>query len=141
MKGILHHSGLAGIVHNLLRAGAAVLFMQHGVQKLFGWFREDRLSVFERMEGISLVQMTVAGVIETFGGLLLALGLFTRPIAALASLMMLWAYLQAHIGQGLVPVINQGELALLFMFVWAFMATHGPGSISLDHKMAAKHES
>lgn len=137
MKGVLHNSALGSLAHNLLRAGFAALWMQHGVQKLFGWFADA--SVFESgMEGFLLYQRVAAGCIETFGGLLLLLGLFTRPVAALGATMMLVAYLQVHLPRGMVPIENAGEMALLYMLAWAFIATHGPGHMSMDHVLAQK---
>jgi len=116
---------------NAFRVAFGLMFMQHGVRKLFGWLTET--------DPYPLVsQMGLAGILETFGGLLLVLGLFTRPVAALLAVQMLWAYLQAHIGNGLVPILNGGELAILFMFAFAYIAAHGGGSISVDAKLASK---
>jgi putative oxidoreductase len=103
--------------------------MQHGVQKLFGWFGG--------MDGsgatVSLVsQLGLAGVLETFGGLLLVLGLLTRPVALVLAGEMLVAFLQVHLPRGGVPLQNGGEVPLLFMLVFLFLFAHGAGPVSLD---------
>ena len=79
-----------------------------------------------------LSQFGVAGVLETFGGLLLLLGLFTRPVAFVLAGEMAVAYFMAHIGRSFFPVLNGGEPAVLFCFIWLFMAAAGPGAFSLD---------
>ena len=78
----------------------------------------------------------LAGVLETFGGLLLVLGLFTRPVALVLALEMLVAYFQFHFPRGGMPIENQGELPLLFMLVWLFLAGNGAGPASLDARRA-----
>jgi putative oxidoreductase len=103
--------------------------MQHGLQKLFG--------MFGGMDGagatVTLVsQMGLAGVLETFGGLLLVLGLLTRPVAFLLAIEMLVAFLQVHLPKGGVPLQNGGELPLLYMLVFLFLVAHGAGPASLD---------
>ena len=115
--------------HALLRIGAGLLYMQHGVQKLFGWLGG--------MDGsgstVTLVsQLGLAGVLETFGGLLLVLGLFTRPVALLLAVEMLVAFLQVHLPRGGAPIQNGGEAPLLFMLVFLFLVGHGAGPASLD---------
>jgi putative oxidoreductase len=122
-------ASLAPWTHALLRIGAGLLFMQHGLQKLFG--------MFGGMDGagatVTLVsQMGVAGVLETFGGLLLVLGLLTRPVAFLLAGEMLVAFLQAHLPRGGVPLENGGEVPLLYMLVFLFFVGHGAGPVSLD---------
>jgi putative oxidoreductase len=120
---------IAPWTHALLRIGAGLLFMEHGLQKLFG--------LFGGMDGsgatVTLVsQMGLAGVLETFGGLLLVLGLLTRPVALLLAGEMLVAFLQAHVPRGGVPLQNGGELPLLYMLVFLFFVGHGAGPASLD---------
>ena len=122
-------ASIAPWTHALLRIGAGLLYMQHGLQKLFG--------MFGGMDGagatVTLVsQMGLAGVLETFGGLLLVLGLLTRPVAVLLAIEMLVAFLQAHLPRGGAPIQNRGELPLLFMLVFLFLAGHGAGPASLD---------
>ena len=118
--------------HALLRIGAGILFMQHGVQKLFGM-----LGGFGGTPGATAPlasQMGVAGVLETFGGLLIVLGLFTRPVALVLMLEMIVAYLIAHLPRGGWPIENGGELPLLFALVFALLATHGAGPLSIDQR-------
>ncbi len=122
-------ASIAPWTHALLRIGAGLLYMQHGLQKLFG--------MFGGMDGagatVTLVsQFGLAGVLETFGGLLLVLGLLTRPVAFVLAVEMLVAFLQVHLPRGGVPLQNGGELALLYMFVFLFFVGHGAGRLSLD---------
>lgn len=122
-------AALAPWTHALLRIGAGLLYMQHGVQKLFG--------LFGGMDGSGgtaalMSQLGLAGVLETFGGLLLVLGLLTRPVAFLLAGEMLVALLQVHLPRGGVPIQNGGELPLLFMLVFLFLVGHGAGPASLD---------
>ncbi len=116
-----------GVLHAVLRIGAGLLFMQHGAQKLFGMLGGNQVELIS--------QMGLAGVLEFFGGLLIVLGLFTRPVAILLVIEMLWAYFQAHMPQGGAPIQNGGELPLLFALVFAFLAAHGAGPASVDRKM------
>jgi putative oxidoreductase len=116
-----------------LRIGAGLLFMQHGVQKLFG--------LLGGMDGAgasaSLFSlMGAAGVLEFFGGLLIVLGLFTRPVAFLLATQMIVAYFIAHVPQGNVPILNGGELALLYALVFGFLASAGSGEWSVDNLIA-----
>lgn len=119
-----------GILHAVLRIGAGLLFMQHGAAKLFGMFGGNQVELIS--------QMGLAGVLEFFGGLLIVLGLFTRPVAIILVIEMLWAYFQAHMPQGGAPIENGGELPLLFALIFAFFAAHGPGPTSVDRKMGWK---
>lgn len=77
--------------------------------------------------------MGLAGILEVFGGLLIVLGFLTRPVAVVLALEMVIAYFRAHLPQGMVPYSNGGELALLYMVVWIFLAGNGAGPASLDH--------
>ena len=124
-------SGMSHFFLNALRIGAGLLFMQHGAQKLFG------VMGFER-DVEPMTQVWFAGVLEMWGGLLIVLGLFTRPVALVLALEMAVAYGQAHTPRGLAPVVNGGELALLYMLTWAFVAANGPGGFSLDGLIAAR---
>ena len=122
-------ASIAPWTHALLRIGAGLLYMQHGLQKLFG--------MFGGMDGagatVTLVsQMGLAGVLETFGGLLLVLGLLTRPVALLLAVEMLVAFFQVHLPQGGAPIQNHGELPLLYMLIFLFFLGHGAGPASLD---------
>ncbi|HEX2638440.1 MAG TPA: DoxX family protein [Gemmatimonadales bacterium] len=123
-------SRLGPVTHALLRIGVALLYMQHGVQKLFGLFG----GVGPTPGGTVTLwsQMGLAGVLETFGGLLLLLGLFTRPVAFLVAGEMLAAFFQAHLPKGGVPLQNGGEVPLLYMLVFLFLLGNGAGPASLD---------
>jgi putative oxidoreductase len=110
---------------SLLRIVAALLFIQHGTVKLFGFPTS--------MGTIPLLSlMGLAGVLELAGGALLLAGLFTRPVAFILSGEMAVAYFMAHAGQGFYPIQNQGEAAILFCFVFLFLIFAGPGPVSLD---------
>lgn len=130
------YSAAAAVTHAVLRIGAGLLFMQHGAQKLLGWF-----GGFGGTPGATaelFTQMGLAGVLELVGGLLIVLGLFTRPVAVLLALEMIAAYVIAHVPQGGAPVQNAGELALLYLLVFVFLAGNGPGPASLDGRMTAR---
>ena len=107
-----------------LRIVAGLLFSLHGIQKLFG--------VFGRETPVTLLsQMGLAGVIEASAGLGIALGLFTSPLAFLASGQMAVAYFMAHAPQGLWPIVNGGELAALYCWLFLYIAASGSGKWSL----------
>lgn len=127
---------LAGPTHALLRIGAGLLFMQHGAQKLFGAF--GGMGGQGQKVDTLFSQMGLAGVVELFGGLLIAIGLATRPVAAVAMIQMIAAYFIAHLPQGGFPVQNGGELALLFALVWAFLVGNGAGPASVDAALARR---
>jgi putative oxidoreductase len=110
---------------NLLRIVAGFLFMQHGVQKLFGVLGRDQPVEFFTLMGL-------AGVLETVGGALLILGLFTRPVAFILSGQMAWAYFQVHAPQGFWPIMNGGSPAALYSFLFLYLAARGGGGFSLD---------
>jgi putative oxidoreductase len=112
---------------SVLRIIAAFLFMQHGAQKLFGF-----LGGIPGGTPQLLTLPWITGVLEFFGGLLLLLGLFTRPIAFILSGMMAVAYFKVHARQGFWPLQNRGELAALYCFVFLYMSAAGSGPWSLD---------
>ncbi len=120
---------LQNLSYVVLRIVAGALFSMHGAQKIFGF-----LSSHPGPEMWS--QMWFGGVIELVCGLLVAVGLFTRPAAFLASGTMAVAYVQFHwkgaMGSGLFPMVNGGELALIYSFVFLAICAHGPGLVSLD---------
>ncbi len=117
-------NGVAGGAKSLLRIVAALLFLQHGGQKLLGWFGG--------FPGGLDPLLRAAGCIELAGGALLLVGLLTRPVAFLASGEMAIAYFKAHFPHGVWPLQNHGELPVLFCFLWLFFAASGPGPWSLD---------
>ncbi len=125
---------LGPYTHATLRIGAGLLFMQHGLQKRFGMFG----GVGPNGGTVQLLsQFGLAGVLETFGGLLMVLGLLTRPVALLVALEMLVAFFQVHFPRGGFPIENGGEVPLLYMLVWLFFAGNGAGPFSLDSRRNA----
>jgi putative oxidoreductase len=114
---------------SVLRIIAAFLFMQYGTAKLFG-FPAPTLPGGGTARLAS--QIGIAGVLETFGGLLLLLGLFTRPVAFLVSGMMAVAYFQVHAPRGFWPILNHGDSATFFCFLWLYFSSAGGGPWSLD---------
>ncbi len=124
-------SKLAGPIYGLMRIIARLLFSCRGAQKLFGV-----LGGQGHARGI----MFVAGIIEFGCGLLIALGLFTGLAAFLASGEMAAAYFMAHAPQGLWPIVNKGELAVLYCFVFLYIAARGSGSLSIDSLMGRKQQ-
>ncbi|PYE86973.1 DoxX family protein [Phyllobacterium leguminum] len=117
-------SGFAPQILSVLRIFAAGSFFTHGTMKLFGW-----PAPFEYPLNPLLY---TAGIFEVAGGLLLILGLFTRPVAFLLSGLMAFAYFIAHGSDGFFPVLNHGEAAMLYCFVFLYFAAAGPGVWSLD---------
>ena len=110
-----------------LRFVTALLFVGHGVVKLFGF------PAGAAPGQVPLASLFgVAAILELFGGALVALGLFTRPVAFLLSGQMAVAYFMAHAPKSVFPVLNGGEPAILFCFVFLFIAAAGPGAWSLD---------
>jgi putative oxidoreductase len=127
---------LGPTTHAILRIGAGLLFMTHGAQKLFGMF-----GGFGGTPGATaelMTQMGLAGVLEFFGGLLIVLGLLTRPVAIVLFLEMLVAYFQAHAPQGGVPMQNGGEPAVLFALIFLFLAGNGAGPLSVDEAIGRR---
>lgn len=116
-----------------LRIVAALSFTTHGTQKLFAWPVTD-----PQPTAALLSQFWVAGVLETVGGLLMLLGLFTAPVAFVLSGQMAVAYFQAHMPRGFWPILNGGELASIYCFLWLFFAWVGAGPISLDALMSRR---
>ena len=108
-----------------LRIISGVAFAQHGAQKLFG--------VLGAKQAVAITsQFGLAGVIEFVGGILIALGLFTSPVAFLASGEMAWAYFQQHAPKGFWPIQNGGELAVLYCFIFLYLCAVGSGKLSID---------
>jgi putative oxidoreductase len=122
-------------MHALLRIGAALLFMEHGLQKLLGWFG----GVDGNGATVPLGSMFgLAGVLELVGGAMILVGLLTRPVAFLLAGQMVVAYAMAHLPKGGMPIQNQGELALLYSLVFAFLFGNGAGPLSLDAWMGRR---
>ena len=112
-------------IYALLRIVTGFLFFQHGLPKLIGGFGRDAPAEF-------MSQMWLAGVIEVFGGVAIAVGLFTSAVAFIASGEMAVAYFQAHVPRGFWPIVNGGELAALYCFVFLYFAAVGSGKWSVD---------
>ncbi|MEK6373710.1 MAG: DoxX family protein [Acidobacteriota bacterium] len=111
----------------ILRILAGTMFACHGAQKLFGAFGG-------MPPGVPMDWMVwTAGIIECFGGALIALGLFARPVAFLASGLMACAYFIGHARNGFWPKANGGELAVLYCWIFLYIAAHGPGGWALDN--------
>jgi putative oxidoreductase len=110
-----------------LRIIAALLLLQHGLQKYFGF---PTLAEGGLVQPLSLIGL--AGALELAGGLLLLVGLFTRPVAFILSGEMAVAYFMAHAPHSFYPIVNQGELAVLFCFVFLYLSAAGGGAFSLD---------
>ena len=124
------------ITYFLLRVVAGLLFWQVGSVKLFGWF--GGMPGQAGAAAPLMSQIGIGGALEFFGGLLIMLGLFTRPVAFILSGEMAVAYWQFHAPNGIWPVQNHGEPAVLFCFIFLFMAAHGAGGWSLDALLRRK---
>lgn len=111
-------------IYTLLRVVAGVMFTTHGTQKLFGAFGGVPVQAGS-LAGI-------AGIIELAAGPLIAIGLLTRPLAFLASGEMAVAFFVAHAPKGPWPIENGGELAVIYAFVFLYVAARGAGAFSLD---------
>ncbi len=116
-------------VRSALRIVAAFMFMQVGSVKLFAF----PVGMPPSGGTANLYsELGLAGVLEVFGGGLMLLGLFTRPVAFMLSGEMAVAYFQAHAPHSFWTVINQGALAVLYCFLWLYYSVAGPGPWSLD---------
>jgi putative oxidoreductase len=123
MEGIL--GKYAPYLYALLRIASGLMFAMHGSQKLLGFpGGKDPMPLFSLMG--------LAGVVELVGGLLIAIGLFASIAAFIASGQMLVAYFMAHVPNHPVPLLNQGELALLYFFLFLYIAAQGAGVWSVD---------
>jgi putative oxidoreductase len=115
-------------VLSVLRVVAALIFMLHGTQKLFGF--PPRAAGVAAPELLSLYG--AAGMLEIVGGLLLLFGFLTRPVAFLLSGQMAFAYFIGHAPRNLFPTLNGGDAAILYCFVFLYLAFAGPGPWSVD---------
>ena len=118
------------ITYFLLRVVTGLLFMQAGGMKLFAWFGGIPAAMGGQPPLMS--QIWIGGVLEFFGGLAIMLGLLTRPVAFILSGEMAVAYWQFHAPGGFWPIQNHGEPAVLFCFIFLYMAAQGGGDWSLD---------
>jgi putative oxidoreductase len=112
---------------SVLRIAAGLLFLEHGTGKLLGF--PAGLPFIDKMP-TGLLYFT--GTMELVGGALIVLGLFTRPVAFVLSGFMAFAYFMAHFPMSFFPVINMGELAVLYCFVFLYLAAAGPGPWAID---------
>lgn len=112
-------------VLSVLRIVTALLFIPHGTQKLFG------VPGAQQAVPALVSMMGVTGILECIGGLLILVGVFTRPVAFLLSGEMAVAYFTAHAPRGFWPILNWGELAALYCFVFLYLAVAGGGPWSL----------
>jgi putative oxidoreductase len=120
-------------VRSLLRIIVGFTFSLHGLQKLFGMFGGlggHRVHLFSLMG--------LAGVLETLGGPMILLGLFTMPAAFILCGEMAFAYFSQHFPHGFFPIQNGGELAVLYCFIFLYLFTAGPGPASLDRIIRKK---
>ena len=117
------------VTYFLLRVVSGLLFFQAGSVKLLGWFGGMPGS---GSSAPLMSQIGIGGALEFFGGLAILLGLCTRPVAFVLSGEMAVAYWQFHAPDGAWPVLNHGEPAVLFCFIFLFMAAMGGGDWSLD---------
>ena len=111
-------SKFSDYLYFIFRVFVGLLFFQHGAQKLFGWFSERPPAELFSLMGL-------AGVVEFAGGLAIALGLFTRPVALICAIQMLFAYFMVHASKGLIPIVNKGELALLYFAAFLVITAYG----------------
>ncbi|MER2268032.1 DoxX family protein [Methylobacterium oxalidis] len=121
-------TGYAPFALAALRIMAGLLFLAHGSQKLLGFPPRERPAP----ELLSL--FGIGGLMELVGGILIVLGLFTRPVAFLLSGEMAVAYFMFHAPRSPFPTLNGGDAAILFCFVFLYLAAAGPGAFSLDER-------
>ncbi|HEY8174129.1 MAG TPA: DoxX family protein [Gemmatimonadaceae bacterium] len=127
------------ITLTLLRIVAGLMFMQHGAMKLWGLFLPPGMPAMPSIKPFT--QLWFASILELGGGFLVAAGVFTRPVAFLLAGEMSVAYFQVHAKQGFFPAQNQGELAVLYCFIFLVFAAIGGGRFSVDHLFARSHVS
>jgi putative oxidoreductase len=113
--------------YSIMRFVVGLMFFCHGAQKLFGWFTPPG-----QPGGPLPPLMVVGGWIEIVGGLLIAVGLFTRIAAFIASGEMAVAFFMMHAKGSILPIINKGELAVVYCFLFFYIFLYGPGAWSVD---------
>lgn len=123
-----------GFVLSLLRVIAGALFSCHGLQKLVGAFGMGGHGAIAHFGS----RIWTAGVLESVGGLLIVLGLFTRPVAFILCGEMAVAYFTVHYPRGFWPILNGGEPAVLYCFLFLYFVAAGAGPISLDRAIRRK---
>jgi len=124
---------MAPFLLSVLRAVSAFLFIAHGTQKLLAW------PVNQPRNSVDLMSLSgAAGMLELFGGAMLFFGLFTRPVALVLSGEMAVAYFLRHAPRNFWPILNGGELAALYCFLFLYFAAAGGGAWSLDALMRTR---
>jgi putative oxidoreductase len=118
---------------SVLRIVTALLFLTHGTAKLF---QMPHQAMFDNLQLMSLLGLQ--GVLEAGGGLLLLIGLFSRPVAFILSGDMAVAFFMAHWPKGWLPLLNGGELAVLYCFVFLYLFAAGPGPWSIDARLRSR---
>ena len=121
-------TALSPYLLSLLRIVAALMFLQAGTMKLFNW----PMAMPGGGPPPVLSQVWIGGMLELVGGTLLLIGLFTRPVAFILAGEMAVAYFQFHAPQGFWPIVNQGQPAVLYCFIWLYMSARGGGPWSVD---------
>jgi putative oxidoreductase len=117
----------------VLRMMTALLFIEHGTAKLFGFPADPNVA------NVTLVSLLgLAGILEAFGGALLLVGLFTRPVAFVLAGFMAVAYFMAHAPKTFFPLLNMGDAAILYCFIFLYLSVAGPGAWSLDGLRAGR---
>ncbi|MBI1970658.1 DoxX family protein [Candidatus Woesearchaeota archaeon] len=118
-------------IYALFRIMVGLLFFQHGAQKLFGWFGDNDPVLFFSVMGL-------VGLAELLGGLGVALGVFTRLASFGGIVLTILIYIKAHAFNGLVPIQNRGELALLYLAAFLVITVYGAGKWSLEKAVLKK---
>ncbi len=126
------HADLSVWALTLLRIVTAFVFWMHGGEKLFGFFGREPQTF--------LSLLWFAGILEFFGPLFIGFGLFTRAVAFLLAGEMAVAYFMSHFPRGFWPVMNSGERAVLYCFIFLLLAATGPGKLALDNLLFNKPE-
>ncbi|HEX6161022.1 MAG TPA: DoxX family protein [Thermoanaerobaculia bacterium] len=119
---------LAPQLLSVLRIVAALMFLQSGTMKFFDW----PMAMPGGGPPPVMSQVWIGGMLELVGGFLLMIGLFTRPVAFVLSGEMAVAYFQFHFPQGFWPIVNQGQPAVLYCFLWLYLSAAGAGPWSVD---------
>ncbi|HTY63146.1 MAG TPA: DoxX family protein [Acidobacteriota bacterium] len=122
-----YHGKCSDICYGLMRIVVGLLFACHGAQKLFG--------MFGGIGGSASTLIRIAGVIEFFGGVIIALGLWAGFAAFIASGEMAVAYFKVHASGGFWPIVNHGELAVIYCFVFLYIACRGSGRLGVESLM------
>jgi putative oxidoreductase len=123
-----------GYTHAALRVMSGLLFLQHGTAKILGFPMNEALAA--QLSTVPSGMLWFTGLMELIGGVLIVIGFMTRPVAFLMSGFMAAAYFIGHAGNGFFPILNFGELAIMFCFAFLWLATAGAGPYSVDANRA-----